>query len=180
MFLGAPTLVTDLSVSDFVSNKGFAITQRSSDQAVMVSWHVCPTGTGSCDVFGRIVRPSGVPVGDAFEIPTSTEIDQVNPSVIGLTDVFVAAWNDTSLAEPDPSGSAVRARILYPAYDDARGVLGAACGSSAPEAPACGDGLACATGSDATQRCYATCSPPACPGGGTCTTVDASTSVCTF
>lgn len=177
--MGSPILITDQSRSDFSSNKGFSIAERP-DGALMVVWHVCESGPGLCDVFGRILRPTGAPVGDPFLIPTSSASDQINPSVVALQDSFVAAWNDASGEAPDKSGTAVRARILYPVYDDARGVHGATCGASSPGSPACNDGLACAMGSDGVQRCYATCVPPSCPGGGTCSTVDETTSACTF
>lgn len=178
--MGTPILITDKSGSDFASDKAFGIAQRS-DGALMVVWHACETGPGSCEVYGRILRPTGVPVGSEFVIATSTGSDQVNPSIVALdSKSFVAAWNDSSGLEPDQSGSAVRARILYPVYDEARGVLGATCGASAPGAPTCGPGLACAMGTDGVQRCYATCTPPSCPGGGTCSTVDTLTSACTF
>jgi hypothetical protein len=178
--MGTPILITDKSGSDFASDKAFGLAQRS-DGALMVAWHQCETGPGSCDVYGRILRPTGVPVGDPYVIATSTVSDQVNPSIIALDNMsFVAAWNDSSQLPPDPSGSSVRARILYPPYDDARGVQGATCGAAAPGAPSCGEGLACAMGSDNVQRCYVTCTPPSCPGGGTCSTVDAITSACTF
>ncbi len=177
--MGTPILITDKSGSDFASDKAFGIAQRA-DQALMVVWHQCDTGPGSCDVYGRILRPTGAPVGEPYVIATSTGSDQVNPSVVALDTSFVAAWNDSSGLEPDPSGSAVRARILYPPYDDARGIQGALCGASAPGSPDCNDGLACAMGSDGVERCYVTCTPPACPGGGTCSTVSASVSACTF
>ena len=177
---GPPVLITDKSGSDFASDKAFGLAQRS-DGAVMVAWHVCEAGPGTCDVYGRILRPTGAPVGDPYIIATSTGSDQVNPSIVALDATsFAAAWNDSSGIEPDQSGSAVRARILYPVYDDARGIHGATCGASAPGAPSCGEGLACAMGSDSVQRCYVTCTPPSCPGGGTCSTVDATTSACTF
>jgi hypothetical protein len=177
--VGTPTLITDKSGSDFASDKGFGMAARS-DGALMVVWHTCSSGPGSCDVLGRILRPTGVPVGEEILLPTSTGSDQVNPSVVALDGAFVAAWNDSSQLDPDKSMSAVRARILYPPYDDARSVLGATCGATAPGSPTCGAGLACASGSDQVQRCYETCSPPSCPHGGTCSTVDGSTSACTF
>jgi hypothetical protein len=177
---GTPILITDKSGSDFASDKAFGIAQRT-DGALMLAWHVCETGPGSCDVYGRILRPTGVPVGEPYVLATSTGSDQVNPSIVAIDNTtFAAAWNDSSGIEPDQSGSAVRGRILYPVYDDARSVLGATCGASAPGAPDCGAGLACAMGSDNVQRCYTTCTPPSCPGGGTCSTVDATTSACTF
>jgi hypothetical protein len=129
-------------------------------------------------VYGRILRPSGAAVGDPYVIATSTGSDQVNPSIVALDNMsFVSAWNDSSGLDPDPAGSAVRARILYPPYDDARGVHGALCGG---DKPSCNDGLACAMGTDGSARCYTTCTPPSCPGGGTCSTVDPITSACTF
>ena len=163
--MGFPILITENSGSDFASDKAFGIAQRS-DGALMVAWHQCATGALSCDVMGRILRPTGVPVGTEFNLATSTGSDQVNPSIAALDNMsFVAAWNDSSGNEPDSNGSAVRARILYPLYDDARGVLGATCGASAPGSPACGTGLACGMGSDMVQRCYQVCTPPSCPGG---------------
>lgn len=180
MVMGTPILITDKSGSDFASDKAFGVAPRS-DGALMVAWHACETGPGSCDVFGRILRPTGAAVGNEFVLATTTGSDQVNPSIVALDDKsFVAAWNDSSGIPPDQSGSSVRARILYPVYDDARGVLGATCGPSAPGAPDCNDGLACAMGSDSVHRCYAKCTPPTCPGGGTCSTVDELTSACTF
>jgi hypothetical protein len=174
--MGSPILITDKSGSDFASDKAFGIAQRG-DGALMIAWHQCETGPGSCDVYGRVLRPTGVPMGDPYVIATSTSADQVNPSVVALDNTsFVAAWNDSSALPPDPSGSSVRARILYPPYDEARGIQGALCSATNP----CGEGLACATGSDNMPRCYVTCTPPSCPGGGTCSTVDATTSACVF
>ena len=179
VLMGQPILITDASRSDFASVKGFSIAQRR-DNALIVVWHVCEAGAGLCDVFGRVLRPTGAAVGEPFIIPTSTASEQINPSVIALGDSFVAAWNDSSGEAPDRAGTAVRARVFTPIYDDARGIHGATCGASAPGSPDCGQGLACAMGTDAVQRCYYVCSPPSCPTGGTCTTVDATVSACTF
>jgi hypothetical protein len=175
---GTPILITDASRADFASNKGFSIARRPDD-ALMVVWHVCETGPGLCDVFGRVLRPTGAAVGEPFVLPTSTASEQINPSVIGLADSFVAAWNDSSGESPDRSGTAVRARVITPLYDDARGVHGATCGASAPGAPDCDEGLACAMGSDTIQRCYYVCEST-CPTGGTCTQIDPAVSACTF
>jgi hypothetical protein len=167
---GGPTLITDQSLSDYESGlQSFGLATRA-DGALLVAWHVCDASGSpdTCNVFGRVFRPTGAPVGDAFTIPTTTALGQSAPSVAALPDAFAVAWNDTSQTAPDPDGSAVRARIIYPPYDDATAVLGAACGG---DRPACGAGLSCAMGSDGAQRCYETCTgmPGSCPHGGTCT-----------
>lgn len=170
---GAPTLVTDRAGSDGPSVAGFGIATRG-DGATLVVWSACDgNGDGNgCGVFGRVVRPTGVPVGEAFPIPTTTQGDQRNPSVAALPDGFAVAWTDASNQAPDTSGFAVRARVVYPPYDDAAGVLGARCGQA--DSTPCGEGLTCQAGGDGVARCYASCDPggqpPLCPAGGACTT----------
>ncbi len=109
-----------------------------------------------------------MPVGDAFVLSTTTKADQIRPSAVGLGSAFAVAWDDQSQQMPDVSGFAVRARVLYPLYDDATSVLGAPCGNG----DACGDGLICVPGSDSVPRCYEDCDPtqppPLCPNGGSC------------
>jgi len=171
--VGKPILITDKAGSDFASDHAFGIAHAAND-SILVVWHWCETGmAGSCDIYGRILLPNGAAVGNEFVINTSTNGDQINPSVISVNDAFVAAWNDSSQIEPDRNGSAVRARVFYPLYDTARGVLGARCGSTAGGAT-CDDGLACATGTDAVARCYTSCTTAGmvCPNGGTCTMGD--------
>jgi hypothetical protein len=177
-----PTVITDQSGTDFTTgHQGFGVAARA-DGAMLVVWHQCDDGSaevcdGHLDVFGRVVRPSGVPVGDPFLIPTATLGNQVDPSVVALDGAFAVAWNDASKTPPDENGTAVRARLVYPPYDDAAAILGAPCGG---DLPACGTGLACATGTDNVARCYQTCTPPTCAGGGTCSPADATTYACTF
>ena len=114
--LDGPHLLTDRSGSDFASDKAFGIAANSGGY-VLVAWHSCATGPGSCDVFGRFVAPSGEVLAAMEQmLPTTTASDQVNPSVIAVGDVFVAAWTDSSGASPDTSGSAVRARIIVPSF----------------------------------------------------------------
>ena len=179
---GPPTLVTDKSGSDFSNGRvGFGIATRS-DGATMIVWHQCDDGTGGVcdgrlDVYGRVVRPTGVPVGDPFEVPTSTVGNQINPSVVAIPSAFAVSWNDASKTDPDPDGTAVRARIVYPPFDEAASILGAACGASLPP---CGTGLACAMGSDNAMRCYESCTPPMCPHGGSCSPASGGGSACTF
>jgi hypothetical protein len=122
---GTPTLVTDRSGTEFGSRDSFGIATRGDGQ-IMVVWSSCNDfGDGSgCGAFGRVFRSSGVAVGEAFSLATTIDNDQTGPSVVGLDGAFAAAWSDRSSAEPDRSGSAVRARILYPADDAAARVLG--------------------------------------------------------
>jgi hypothetical protein len=112
--LGAPTLITDASGSDFASAKAFGIAARY-DGLLMVVWHACPSGPGTCDVFGRYVAATGDALDAPFVVPTATAADQTNPSVAVVDNAFVIAWTDSSGVAPDPSGSAVRARIMLPA-----------------------------------------------------------------
>ncbi|HEU0030975.1 MAG TPA: hypothetical protein VFQ53_10085 [Kofleriaceae bacterium] len=179
--MGGPTLISTRSGTEFDSREAFGVAGRA-DGALLVVWHACEAnGDGSsCGVFGRVFRPSGVPVGDEFVVPTTTEGDQSNPSAVGLPGgAFAATWMDLSGKDPDKSGSSARARILYPPYDDARGVIGAVCTTTAE----CGPNLACGPSTDGGQRCFATCDPqsppPQCPAGGTCTTVPGG-AACTF
>jgi hypothetical protein len=112
--LDGPHLITDRSGSDFASDKSFGVA-ASSGGYVLVAWHACPTGPGSCDVFGRFVKPSGEVLADKEQVlPTTTASEQTNPSVIAVGDVFVVAWTDASGTAPDQSGSAIRARVIEP------------------------------------------------------------------
>jgi hypothetical protein len=111
--LGPPVLVTDQSGSD-IAAEAVAIAVRP-DGTVLIAWDACgDLGDGSkCGVFGRILRDTGDLVSDPFVIPTTTDGDQLRPSVAGLPDGFVAVWADGSSKPPDVSGQAVRARIIY-------------------------------------------------------------------
>lgn len=178
--MGGPTLVTTRSGTDFDSKKSFGVASRSEDGALLIVWHSCEENgdDSGCGVFGRMLRPSGVPVGDEFLLATTTELDQTSPAAVAIPGAFAATWKDTSRRDPDKSGSAARARVLYPAFDDAKGVIGATCSGSD-----CNAGLVCGASSEGGQRCFASCNPegtpPLCPGGGTCSTATGG-SACVF
>ncbi len=119
---GAPqTLITDQSNSDYLGGvHAPGVASRASDGALLVVWHQCDAqgSVGSCDVYGRMVRPNATTSGPPFVIPTTTIADQTSPSAVALPDgSFAVAWNDQSHTGVDTSGYAVRARIIYPAYD---------------------------------------------------------------
>ena len=120
--MGAPSLVSTKSGSDFPSSEAFGVT--SSNDALFVVWHACAENgdpDGSCGAYGRLMSSAGVPVGAELTLATTTTRDQTNPSAVALPDgAFAATWMDTSNQAPDKSESAVRARIIYPALDGAQ------------------------------------------------------------
>jgi hypothetical protein len=119
--MGAPTLITDRSGTDFASSEGFGVAPRG-DGTMLVVWHACmDKGDGAgCGVFGRMLDATGAPVGADFVLATTTTGDQTRPSAVALPDgAFATAWSDRSGAAPDMSEAAVRARIIYPSPDGA-------------------------------------------------------------
>ena len=110
-----PILITERSGSDFESSQSFGVTARP-DGTVLVVWHACGEhGDGSgCGVFGRVIDASATAPGDELVLATTTEGDQTNPSAAALPDGFAVTWQDASGAPPDRSGTAVRARVIYP------------------------------------------------------------------
>jgi hypothetical protein len=162
-----PVLISNTTGSDCQSVQSFGVATRA-DGALLVVWHACgANGDGQgCGVFGRIVRPTGVPVGGQFVIETTLVGDQTAPSAVGTGSAFAVAWDDSSDQQPDTSGLAVRARVVQPAYDDATAVIGAPCSQASP----CDSGLTCQPGTDQVARCYEMCAVGSgCPDGGTCT-----------
>jgi hypothetical protein len=116
--MGSPVLVSTRSGSDFESREGFGVAPRTDDGSFLVVWHTClDKGDGNgCGVFGRLFRATGDPAGDEFGLASTVINDQTRPSAAALpSGAFAVAWTDRSLAPPDTSGSAVRARIIYPA-----------------------------------------------------------------
>lgn len=117
--VGTPTLVSERSGTDGDSSESFGVAARP-DGTLLVVWHSCgDKGDGSlCGVFGRVMRSNGLPAGDEFGLATTTSNDQIGPSAVALPDgAFATAWTDKSMSAPDTSGTAVRARIIYPAID---------------------------------------------------------------
>lgn len=170
--VSGPTVLTTGMLMEFETAAGFGAAQRA-DGALLVAWDDCDAGDGNgCGVFGRVVRPTGVPVGPQAVIPTTITSDQTGPSVAALPNAWAVAWTDKSAAEPDHAGLSVRARIYSPPYDDASAIEGGAC--------PCGDGLGCGKGSDGMQRCFQTCQPPLCPNGGSCMSGTDGTNVCIY
>lgn len=115
--MGPPIPVSTRSGADFDSKQAFGVA-TGRDGSLLVVWHAClDKGDGSgCGVFGRLIRPTGEPAGPEFVIPTTTMGDQELPSAVALPDgSFAVTWTDGSMAAPDTSGTAVRARIIYPA-----------------------------------------------------------------
>jgi hypothetical protein len=113
--MGPPVLITERSGSDFASSESFGV--AGSAGGVLVVWHSCnDRGDGSgCGVFGRLMGPSGAPASEELVLATTIANDQTGPSAAALPDgAFVTAWTDKSGVAPDSSGTAVRARVIYP------------------------------------------------------------------
>lgn len=154
------------------------------DGLVGAVWENCDAAGdgGGCGIFFQLLRPTGLPVGQAIAVNTTTAGDQSDPGIAAVgSDRFAVVWTDASGAPPDTSGSAVRARILFPALDPTDGRLGARCGQ--PTTDPCDDDLVCMAGSDGVAHCHEQCDPagpaPACPFGGICTSAG-DTSGCLF
>ena len=141
-----------------------------ADGAIAVAWDAClaESDGSACGIRFQVFRPTLAAVGEPIFANTTTENTQIVPSVAALPGgAFVAAWSDGSQAAPDTDGFGIRARVLYPAYDDATG-LGGRCTSTA----ACGEGNICMAGSDGMPRCYRACGDGlTCELGGSCTTM---------
>lgn len=166
---GARTGVDAIVARGVTTIRPMALAGRA-DGALAVAWEACAEdGDGAgCAIRTQLFRPNLAAVGAPALTNTTTAGNQIEPSLAALPggELFVM-WSDGSAAAPDTDGFSIRARVLYPAYDDVRG-LGARCTSSA----ACGDGNVCMPGSDATPRCYRACAGDrSCLYGGSCTTI---------
>jgi hypothetical protein len=118
-----------------------------------------------CGIRGRALQPFGLPVGDDFQINTTTQGRQDNASVVSLAGAtFFAAWTDSGMSPPDTDGS-VRGRFITPAFDRTDGVVGAVCDVDHP----CGNNLVC-TPHGAGNFCHVACAQVGqlCDSGGTC------------
>ncbi len=157
--------------------ESFGVYSSGDMDPLMVTWRGCPDQTDfDCgEIFGRLIRPNGQPMGEAFTVNTTTTGQQDTPSVTRLgpsgdAPIYAFAWNDNSHVEPDTSGSAVRSRVMYPTYNLAASTLGADCRTGKP---ACADGLVCIGDTENVPRCVLMCNPtgpaPLCPLGGACT-----------
>jgi len=114
--MGAAVQVTDRSGSDFGSSQSFGVAAKP-DGSLLVVWHACEErGDGNlCGVFGRMISAAGQPVGTDFSLATTIAGNQTGPSAVALPgDAFAVAWTDASQLDPDRSGTAVRARVIYP------------------------------------------------------------------
>lgn len=109
--VGASGIIASSVGSDFASNKAFGLA-RAYDDLLMLVWHDCPAGPGSCDVFGALTYMGGS-ASSVFKVPYSSVGDQTNPSVIAMTDYYVITWTDAGARPPDTSGLAVRAQIMF-------------------------------------------------------------------
>ncbi len=159
----------DAIVAREVDLRPMALAARP-DGAIAAVWQAClgDSDGSACGVRFQLFRPTLAAVGAPTFANSTTANTQIEPSLVALPDgSFVAAWSDGSQAAPDTDGFGIRARIMYPAYDDTDG-LGARCTRSSE----CGEANVCMAGSDSAARCYRACAlDRTCAFGGSCTTM---------
>jgi|GEM_PF-5845059 len=178
----SPVVTLATADGSFFSFASPAVAVRN-DGLLVACWHNCgAAGDGDgCGIKLQLLRSSGLRLGTARLINTTTVSAQVTPALAVRDDAVIAAWTDSSQQAPDTSNDAVRARLVFvdAALND--GEIGARCGR--PEDAVCTDGLVCIAGSEGVPYCHVQCDPngpaPQCPAGGVCTTV-ADTSGCVF
>ncbi len=98
----------------------------AEDGSIIVAWTDCKIDDGdrgesdrcgkndldSCDVLLRTYDASLVP-SEVIQVNTTTECSQRDPSIEAINGGAVVTFTDASQAQPDPSGSAVRARLVF-------------------------------------------------------------------
>jgi hypothetical protein len=93
-----------------------ALAVRAQDGAIAVAWADRDAG-GDGDGLGvrlRMLRQDGTLCGDELQVNSTTAGDQFEPSLVALSDdAFLVSYTDSSMAAPDQSGNAVRARYVY-------------------------------------------------------------------
>lgn len=111
--LETPPLPVTSRIRGYESSFGLA---RRDNGEWLVVWDHCVSANESCEVFGRLLSSAGERVGCEFALATTTTGMRRDPSAVALSDdgAFAVAWTDESATAPDTSGSAVRARIIYP------------------------------------------------------------------
>jgi Ca2+-binding RTX toxin-like protein len=90
----------------------FSSVTALSDGRFMVVWQSTDTGdgAGSC-VRGRLLDADGAPIGDDFIVNSTTQGDQKDPFVAGLSDGrFVTVWESSD--NGDNSGDCIRGRVF--------------------------------------------------------------------
>ena len=115
--MGVPQVVSERTGNSFLSSQSFGMAARRGEGSIMVVWHSCDEfgDDNLCGVFGRVLRSDGTPDGEEFSLATTTLGNQSNPAVTALPGgAWAATWMDESQQDPDRSGTAVRARVVYP------------------------------------------------------------------
>ncbi|HEU0033277.1 MAG TPA: hypothetical protein VFQ53_21740 [Kofleriaceae bacterium] len=110
---------TPLDTADFVINSTIAGDQREpaiahgSDGRYLVVWTDAPA-VGSSEIRGRLLGADGTRIGSDFVVNSTTQGEQLEPTVTATPSGYVVAWTDLGGSLDDPEGKAVRARRLDP------------------------------------------------------------------
>ena len=99
-----------------------------ADGRFVVVWLGDSTTTGgsmTSAIRGQVFSANGTPSGQEFQINTTDQNDQLQPTITALRDGrFVVAWTDQSQTGSDTSGDAIRAQIFDPRVGVVESVLG--------------------------------------------------------
>jgi len=138
--------------------------------AVWTTQHSTPDAGGG--IRGRRMLSNGIPVGNDFQINTTTIDAQDKPSVSRHTiDSFIVGFMDNSRTYPDTLGSGIRARLVYPDFAPKDGQIGGLC--EVANQNTCAAELYCAqtfTGPRCLNKCIKG-QAAGCVNGGTCQTL---------
>jgi hypothetical protein len=165
---GGPNWPSDAVLNTITAGEQVAPAIAANASGILAVWTDCSArgvDMDDCGIRGRALRPFGLPVGDDFQVNTTTQGRQDNASVVALNgSSFFVAWTDSGTQPPDIDGS-VRGRFITPLLDRNDGVVGARCDVAHP----CGSNLLC-TPHGPDTFCHVECTQVGqpCSTGGVC------------
>jgi hypothetical protein len=133
-YLLAASILISASWAEFQVNTQTTYTQTYADVAMngagrfVVVWRSYRHDGDSGGIFGRCFDPNCEPLGDEFQINTTTSGDQTKPSVaMSVKGDFVVAWEGPGISQEDifaqmfdPNGQPVSGGFQVNSYTDSR------------------------------------------------------------
>lgn len=126
-YLVITLLLASTSIAEFQVNTRTSNNQRVAAIAMdvvgnfVVVWSSYFTGDRSNEIFGQRFDPNGIPIGDEFQINTTTSGNQTESSVaMDAVGDFVVAWHtdeeDIFIQRFDPNGQPLGDELLVNSY----------------------------------------------------------------